>query len=77
MANYMHPKTPTSEAFLSRFNIEYLHGAIVNRGRGKTAVYEFAESARFSERKCGPEGRLFESSEKSRQVSVRKYGGYF
>ena len=37
---------------------------VAYRGRGKTAVYEFAESARFSERKWGPEGRLFESSEK-------------
>ena len=27
-------------------------------------VYEFAESVRFSERKCGPEGRLFEPREK-------------
>lgn len=33
------------------------------RGRGKM-IYEFSESVRFSERKCGPEGRLFEPREK-------------
>jgi hypothetical protein len=31
---------------------------IAYKGRGKV-VYEWAESVRFSERKCGPEGRLF------------------
>lgn len=36
---------------------------VAYRGRGKM-VYEFAESVRFSERKCGPEGRLFEPREK-------------
>ena len=31
---------------------------IAYRGRGKM-IYEFSESVRFSERKCGSEGRLF------------------
>jgi hypothetical protein len=31
---------------------------VAYRGRGKM-VYEFAESVRFSESKCGPDGRLF------------------
>ncbi|NBX48787.1 hypothetical protein EBT25_02385 [bacterium] len=38
MANYMPPKTPVSEAFLSRFNIEYLHGAIVKNVNAKTGM---------------------------------------
>lgn len=36
---------------------------IAYRGRGKM-IYEFSESVRFSERKCGPEGRLFVAREK-------------
>ena len=36
---------------------------VAYRGRGKM-VYEFAESVRFSERKCGPDGLLFEPREK-------------
>jgi len=38
MANYMPPKTPVSEAFLSRFNIEYLHGTIVKNVSSKTGM---------------------------------------
>ena len=38
MANYVPPKTPVSEAFLSRFNIEYLHGAIVRNVSSKTGM---------------------------------------
>ena len=37
---------------------------IAYRGRGKI-VYEWAESVRFSESKCGPSGRLFVSFEKN------------
>jgi hypothetical protein len=38
MANYMPPRTPVSEAFLNRFNIEYLHGAIVKNVNAKTGM---------------------------------------
>ena len=38
MANYVPVKTPVSEAFLSRFNIEYLHGAIVKNVNAKTGM---------------------------------------
>jgi hypothetical protein len=38
MANYMPPKTPVSEAFLSRFNIEYLHGTIVKNVNSKSGM---------------------------------------
>jgi hypothetical protein len=38
MANYMPPKTPVSESFLSRFNIEYLHGAVVKNVNSKTGM---------------------------------------
>jgi hypothetical protein len=38
MANYMPPRTPVSEAFLTRFNIEYLHGAIVKNVNAKTGM---------------------------------------
>jgi len=34
----MPPKTPVSEAFLSRFNIEYLHGTIVKNVSSKTGM---------------------------------------
>ena len=34
----MPPKNPVSEAFLSRFNIEYLHGAIVKNVNAKTGM---------------------------------------
>ena len=34
----MPPKTPVSESFLSRFNIEYLHGAIVKNVNAKTGM---------------------------------------
>lgn len=37
---------------------------IAYRGRGKI-VYEWVESVRFSESKCGPDGRLFIAREKS------------
>jgi hypothetical protein len=36
---------------------------IAYKGRGKV-VYEWTDSVRFSERKCGSEGRLFEPREK-------------
>jgi len=38
------------------------------RGRGKM-VYEFAESVRFSESKCGPDGRLFVARDPQKKVS--------
>ena len=38
MANYMPPKTPVSESFFSRFNIEYLHGSIVKNVSSKTGM---------------------------------------
>ena len=38
MANYMPPKTPTSEAFFSRFNIEYVHGSIIKNVNSKTGM---------------------------------------
>ena len=38
MANYVPVKTPVSEAFLSRFNIEYLHGAIIKNVSAKTGM---------------------------------------
>jgi hypothetical protein len=38
MANYMPPKTPVSEAFMSRFNIEYLHSAIVKNVSSKSGM---------------------------------------
>jgi hypothetical protein len=38
MANYVPVKTPLSESFLSRFNIEYLHGAIVKNVNSKTGM---------------------------------------
>jgi hypothetical protein len=38
MANYMSAKTPLSEAFMSRFNVEYLHGAIVKNVSSKTGM---------------------------------------
>lgn len=38
MANYVPVKTPVSEAFLSRFNIEYLHSAIVKNVSSKTGM---------------------------------------
>lgn len=38
------------------------------RGRGKM-VYEFAESVRFSESKCGPDGRLFVARDPQKNVS--------
>lgn len=41
---------------------------IAYRGRGKM-VYEFAESVRFSESKCGPEGRFFVAREPEKNVS--------
>jgi hypothetical protein len=34
----MSAKTPLSEAFLSRFNVEYLHGAIVKNVCSKTGM---------------------------------------
>lgn len=34
----MPPKTPVSEAFLSRFNIEYLHSAIVKNVSSKSGM---------------------------------------
>ena len=34
----MPPKTPVSEAFLSRFNIEYLHSTIVKNVNSKTGM---------------------------------------
>ena len=34
----MPPKTPVSEAFLSRFNIEYLHGTIVKNVNSKSGM---------------------------------------
>ena len=37
---------------------------IAYRGRGKI-VYEWADSVRFSESKCGPEARLYVAREKS------------
>ena len=43
---------------------------IAYRGRGKV-VYEWAESVRFSESKCGPDGRLFVSREK-KESSARQ-----
>jgi hypothetical protein len=36
---------------------------IAYRGRGKV-VYEWVDSVRFSERKCGADGKLFVSREK-------------
>lgn len=41
---------------------------VAYRGRGKM-VYEFAESVRFSERKCGPEGRLFVARDPVKKAS--------
>jgi hypothetical protein len=41
---------------------------IAYRGRGKM-VYEFSESVRFSERKCGPEGRLHVARDPGKNVS--------
>ena len=38
MANYVPVKTPVSESFFSRFNIEYLHGAIVKNVSSKTGM---------------------------------------
>lgn len=38
MANYMPPRSPTSDAFFSRFNMEYLHGAIVKNVNAKTGM---------------------------------------
>jgi hypothetical protein len=38
------------------------------RGRGKM-VYEFSESVRFSERKCGPDGRLFVARDAEKNTS--------
>ena len=32
-------------------------------------VYEFSESVRFSERKCGPEGRLFVARDPEKNTS--------
>ena len=40
----------------------------VYRGRGKI-VYEFAESVRFSESKCGPDGRFFVAREPEKNPS--------
>ena len=34
----MPPKTPASEAFFSRFNIEYVHGALVKNVNSKTGM---------------------------------------
>ena len=41
---------------------------LVYRGRGKM-VYEFSESVRFSERKCGPEGHLFVARDPEKNTS--------
>jgi hypothetical protein len=41
---------------------------IAYRGRGKL-VYEFADSVRFSERKCGPEGRFFVARDPEKKAS--------
>jgi hypothetical protein len=41
---------------------------IAYRGRGKM-VYEWADSVRFSERKCGPEGRLFVARDPEKNTS--------
>ena len=41
---------------------------LVYRGRGKM-VYEFSESVRFSERKCGPEGKLFVARDPEKKAS--------
>jgi hypothetical protein len=41
---------------------------MVYRGRGKI-VYEFAESVRFSESKCGPDGRFFVAREPEKNPS--------
>jgi hypothetical protein len=38
MANYMPPKSPASESFFSRFNIEYLHSSIVKNVSSKTGM---------------------------------------
>ena len=38
---------------------------IAYRGRGKV-VYEWTDSVRFSENKCGPSGRLHISNEKNK-----------
>lgn len=38
------------------------------RGRGKL-VYEFSESVRFSESKCGPDGRLFVARDPEKNTS--------
>lgn len=41
---------------------------IAYRGRGRV-VYEFAESVRFSERKCGPDGRYFVARDPEKKAS--------
>lgn len=41
---------------------------VAYRGRGKI-VYEFAESVRFSESKCGPDGRFFVARDPEKNVS--------
>ena len=41
---------------------------IAYRGRGKM-VYEFAESVRFNENKCGLNGRLFVAKEPEKNTS--------
>jgi len=41
---------------------------VAYRGRGKM-VYEFSESVRFSERKCGPEGRFFVPRDPEKKAS--------
>jgi hypothetical protein len=38
MANYVPARTPVSETFFSRFNIEYLHSAIVKNVNAKTGM---------------------------------------
>jgi len=38
---------------------------VAYRGRGKV-VYEWADSVRFNENKCGPSGRFYISKEKSK-----------
>jgi hypothetical protein len=38
------------------------------RGRGKM-VYEFAESVRFNENKCGSDGRLFVARDSEKNMS--------
>jgi hypothetical protein len=38
MANYVPARTPVSESFFSRFNIEYLHSAIVKNVNAKTGM---------------------------------------